>query len=136
MAKKTKIHKMLIALLKQSRKKEKRKQCVDTIQQIRRTDQISDDILMEITPIPQTQRNDVWNKYQNKVIKAIEKINKQMHTRARTKWREQMKYFKYRREEQRKSQGELKNILTTHYKDQPQKINHLQCSNKLKKVQK
>ena len=68
MAKKTKIHKMLIALLKQSRKKEKRKHCVDTIQQIRRTDQISDDIMMEITPLPQTQRNDVWNKYQNKVI--------------------------------------------------------------------
>ena len=45
------------------------------------------------------------------MIKVIGKINKQMHTRARTKWREQMKYFKYRREEQRKSQGELKKYI-------------------------
>ena len=66
---------------------------------------------MEITPIPKTQRNDVWNKYQNKVINTIKKINKQMHTRERTKWREQMKYFKNKREEQRKSQGELKKYI-------------------------
>ena len=79
---------------------------------------------MEITPIPKTQRNDVWNKYQNKVINTIKKINKQMHTRERTKWREQMKYFKNKREEQRKSQGELKNTLIMHYKDQIQEINH------------
>ena len=66
---------------------------------------------MEITPVPKTQRNDVWNKYQNKVINTIKKINKQMHTRERTKWREQMKYFKNKREEQRKSQGELKKYI-------------------------
>ena len=34
-----------------------------------------------------------------------------MSTRARTKWREQMKYFKNKREEQRKSQGELKKYI-------------------------
>ena len=106
MAEKLKIHKILLATQKQSRQKNKRKQCETTITNLIKKDKLSDDISMEITPIPKTQRNDVWNKYQNKVINTIKKINKQMHTRERTKWRDQMKYYKNKREEQRKSQGE------------------------------
>ena len=93
-----------IALLKQSRQKNKRRQCETTIQQLIQEEHISDDMAMQITPIPKTQRNDVWHKYQTKVTNTINKTQKQMSTRARTKWREQMKYFKNKREEQRKSQ--------------------------------
>ena len=111
MAKKTKLNKLLIALLRQSRQKSKWKECGDTIDKLTKTETMSDDLLMTLTSIPSTSRRDVWHTYQNKILGTIRENQKSLNTRERNKWRIKMKHYKHRREEQRKSQSELKKYI-------------------------
>lgn len=93
--------------------KKKRPQVRTLIQQIiRHSKAVSMDLQMEIEEVPEvTDSKYCWKQYEKKSRTALKKLRKGTHLRMRAKWRNEMKKFKHRRDEQRKNSQEVKAFL-------------------------
>ena len=87
----------------------------------KQSNQISDDVYNIIDEVPDSNAGEsVWRKFTRTSISALKSLQKGIHLGARVKWRQQMKKWKYKKDEQRKNQHEVKKYYDYALKRKPQ----------------
>ena len=85
----------------QHSKRHKVKEIVNRIK--KQSNQISDDVYNIIDEVPDSNAGEsVWRKFTRTSIPALKSLQKGIHLGARVKWRQQMKKWKYKKDEPRK----------------------------------
>jgi len=113
---------LLKSTIRYSVQHSKRNKVEEIVNRIKkRGNQISDDVYDIIDKVPNMSAGESeWRKFTRSSISALRRLQKGIHLRARVKWRQQMKKWKYKKDEQRKNQHEVKKYYDYALKRKPQ----------------
>ena len=112
---------MIKSVIRYSVYENKRKDVANIVNMIKkRSDQVSDELYHILDKVPKMNDDEgTWRKFSRSSVRLLKKMQKGIHLRARTKWRGQMKKWKYKRDEQRKNQQEVKKYYNYALKRKP-----------------